>query len=347
MLPPYRVRLFVIAALLPAALAAGCSKRSPQAIAGGHKAATGPVTVVYIPKNTGNPYFDSIVQGFKKGCGELHDTFTTVAPATADAASQIPFIQDQVQRGVSAIAISPNSPDAIKPALKQAMAQGIVVVAVNGDMPGSEDGREACVLPMDFGITGTSQLDLVSGLIGGKGDFAILSATTDAPDQNTWIASMKAALKTPKYAGLHLVQIAYGNDDPQKSLTEAQGLLTQFPNLKCIDAPTSVGIAAAAQAVEVANAAGRVQVTGLGTPNQMRRFVKDGTVKKFALWSPFDEGYLAAYLIHGMVKGAIKPGAGVSFPAGTLGNRQFGAKNVVVTGPPLVFDASNIDKYHF
>lgn len=301
--------------------------------------------IVYIPKNTGNPYFDSIINGFKKAGEELGYEFTTVAPSTAEGTGQIPFIKEQIQRGVDAIAISPNDPDAVVPALKQGMQKGIRVVCVNSDM--NKDGREVAVLPMDFEITGASQVELMGSVIGYEGEIAILSATTTAPDQNYWIEGMKEALKDPKYAKMKLVKIAYGDDDPQKSYTEAQALLTAFPNLRGIISPTTVGVAAAAQAVETAKAADRVQVVGLGTPNQMRRFIKNGTITKFALWSPYDEGYLSGYMIYGMLTGQVEPASGGKFAVPGLGEREFLADNVVITGPPVVFDKDNIDNFDF
>jgi rhamnose transport system substrate-binding protein len=162
-------------------------------------------------------------------------------------------------------------------------------------------------------------------------------------------------LKDPKYAKMQLVAVVYGNDDPQKSLTECEGLLSKYPDLRGIISPTTVGVAASAQCVESAgvypggkNAKGAgLEVTGLGTPNQMRRFVQSGVVKKFALWSPYDEGYLAAYLGVGMAKGTIKPAKDVSFDVPNLGKHQFADLNVVITGPPTVFDKNNIDKFDF
>lgn len=334
-------------------LVVGCDKKAPDTAPDpGKTSASGgggtkKIKIVYIPKQTGNPYFDSIIEGFKKAQQELGYDFDTVAPATGDATSQIPFIKQQVQKHVDAIAISANSPDAIKPALMEAMKAGIKVITLNSDIPGNEDGREAAILPMDFARTGESQVALMSELLGGKGEFAILSATTDAPDQNFWIKGMQVALKDPKYKDLKLVEIVYGNDDQQKSMREAESLLTKHPSLNGILAPTSVGITAAAQVIETKKKADKVTVTGLGTPNTLRKYIQSGTVKKFALWNPVDEGYIAGYLLSGMVSGKIKPAPGGTFDAGTLKERKFGEKNVVITGDPLVFDKSNIDKFNF
>src|SRR5690606_13414032 len=160
-----------------------------------------PLSIVYIGKNTGNPYFDSINGGFVDACKEIGCEYEFVAPATAEASSQIPFIEAQIQRGVDAIAIAPNSPDALNQVLDSAKAAGILVLTVNGDLVGNESHRDATILPVDFTKTGPNQVELMGSMINYEGDIAILSATTEAPDQNTWIAAMKDSLANdPKYA---------------------------------------------------------------------------------------------------------------------------------------------------
>ena len=82
------------------------------------------------------------------------------------------------------------------------------------------------------------------------GEIAILSAAATATNQNAWIEDMRERPRSePKYANLKLVDTVYGDDDPQTSTTQAQGLLQTHPNLKVIVAPTTVGILAAAQVV--------------------------------------------------------------------------------------------------
>jgi rhamnose transport system substrate-binding protein len=318
-------------------------------------AASGPVRVVYIPKNTGNPYFNGVVAGLEKGCKELGAEFFTTGPANPDATSQIPFIKDQVQRGVNVICISPNSSDALNQVFDDARTRGIKVVTVNTDLVGNESHRDAAVYPCDFDTLGASQIELLGSLIHYEGRFAILSSTTDAPDQNYWIQGMKEALKNSKYTRMELVDIVYGDDKPQKSRTEAEGLLTKYPDLRAILAPTSVGIEQAAKAVEAAgvypggaNARGRgVVVTGLGTPNQLRRYIKDNIITAVALWSPPDEGYVSAYVAVGLATDKITAQTGNSFDVPGFGRRGFGKNNLVIAGPPLIFTKDNIDQYNF
>lgn len=303
--------------------------------------------VTYIPKNLGNPYFDAIVKGFNDAAPGLNMTVEVVAPAQAGATDQLPFIDAAIQQQVDAIAISPNDLDALCPSLKRAMDAGIVVLTVNGDT--APDCRDATIIPVDFSQLGRYLVDLTASVTGGEGEWAFLSATSTAPDQNSWLegaAEYIASGESPP--GLTLVDTVYGDDQPEKSSVEAQALLTKFPNLAAINAPTTVGIAAAAQVLSQSPRKGQVQVTGLGTPNQMREFIKDGTVEKFALWDPAVQGVIAANLIRGIKDGTVTPGEEVSFEVAGIGTRTMaGADRIIIGGPPQEFDASNIDDFDF
>lgn len=311
-----------------------------------------PIQIVFVGKNTGNPYFDGLVQGFVDGCEILDCEFEFVAPATAEATSQIPFISAQIQRGVDVIATSPNSPDALNQVLDRARAKGILVLSVNGDLTGNEEHRDAAILPTNFDKVGADQVELLGSLIGYEGEVAILSATTEAPDQNKWIDNKGGMVDTiatdPKYANMTLVATVYGDDQPEKSTTEMEALLSTYPNLRGVISPTTVGIAASAQVVQSAGVSDTVKVTGLGTPNQMRPFIKDGTVTAFQLWSPYNEGWLAAHFAVGVKNGTIQNEVGATFEVPNLGTITINELNSINTQAGLTtFDASNIDDFNF
>ncbi|MFN8140168.1 MAG: substrate-binding domain-containing protein [Fimbriimonadales bacterium] len=343
----------VIAAMFVAAV--GCEKRESAATGDSETGSGGKVKVVYIPKNSGNPYFSDVITGFEEASSQLGCEFTTVAPATADATSQIPMIKEQIQRKVNVIAISPNSPDALNSVLDDARKAGIIVITVDADLTGNESHRDACVLPTDFTKVGSSQIELMGSQMKYEGEFAILSATRDAPNQNAWIEGMKAALKEAKYAKMKLVDIVYGDDEPQKSSTEAEALFAKHPNLKGILSPTSVGLAAAAQSLQIAglfpggpsSKGGGIWLTGLSTPNQMKRFVENGVVQSFQLWSPKAMGMLACDLGVKLLQKKLKTDIGEEFDSLDHSTHTFGDNAVVFTGPLVTFDKANISEFDF
>lgn len=307
------------------------------------------IDIVFVGKNTGNPYFDSLTQGFVDACEQIACNFEFVAPATAEATSQIPFIEAQIQRGVDVIAISPNSPDALNQVFDSAREQGIIVMTVNGDITGNEEHRDLTILPTDFTKVGADQVEMVGSLIGYEGQIAILSATTEAPDQNFWIEGMNEALANdPKFSNMELVATVYGDDQPEKSTTEMEALLANYPDLKGVIAPTTVGIAAAAQVVQSRGIAEQVKVTGLGLPSEMRDFIKDGTVDAFQLWSPYNEGWLAAYLAVDLKAGKVQNEVGTMFEVPELGTITINDGNSINTQAALTtFNADNIDDFNF
>ena len=314
---------------------------------GGGASPAATLNIAFLPKAVNNPYFDVAASGGQEAASALSGQFKQVGPSEATGAAQIPFIQTLTQQNVSAIVVSADDPDAIAPALKQAMQKGIKVVGY--DSSPAKDARNVFINQADTKAIGVSQVAMVCDEIPGcAGDIAVLSATSTATNQNAWIQAMKDELASnSKYSGLKLVKVAYGNDDPQVSTTEAQALLTSYPNLKGIISPTTVGISAAAQVLKQTGKAGKVQLTGLGTPNLMRAFVKDGTCKEFALWNVKDLGYLAYYTAALLVQGKIKGNPGEKFTAGRLGDYTIDPNGVVLLGPPFVFKADNIDQLNF
>jgi rhamnose transport system substrate-binding protein len=311
---------------------------------GSTPSASSSLNIAFLPKQINNPYFDTAASGGKEAATALSGKFQQVGPSSANAAAQVPFITSLTEQHVGAIVISGDDPNAVAPALKQAMAQGVKVVSFDADV--APDARNVFVNQANSEQIGRSEVDLLAQQINSTGQIAILSAASTAANQNTWIGFMKDEL-AKKYPNMQLVKIAYGNDDDQTSFNDTLALLQQYPNLKGIISPTTVGIAAAARAIESVHKGGQVALTGLGTPNQLRQYVKDGTIKAFELWNPANLGYLAYYVAALLVEGKIKGNVGDTFTAGKLGNYTIAANNVVLLGPPTVFNSSNIDQFNF
>jgi rhamnose transport system substrate-binding protein len=303
------------------------------------------VKMAFLPKQLNNPYSDIEASGGEAGLKELKGEYKLVGPNDASASSQVSYINTLIQQQQDVIGIAANDPNAVCPSLNQARSAGIKVVSFDSDA--AKECRDVFINQASTQGIGEKLVEMASTLAGGSGEIAILSATPNATNQNAWIKVMETELAKPQNSGLKLVKIAYGNDDDQKSFQEAQGLLQSFPNLKVIVSPTTVGISAAARYISSSSYKGKVALTGLGTPNQMREYVKNQTVSQFALWNPADIGYLAAQAGVALVSGRITGKEGEKFTAGKLGEYTIGANGEIVLGPPTVFDAKNIDQFNF
>jgi rhamnose transport system substrate-binding protein len=325
--------LLAVAAAGVLTAVAGCGEKKPAK-----------TRIAMVVKNLGNGFFDAAHQGADEAAKQLGNVeIIYTGPTTPSAEGQIEIVNSLISQKVDAIVISANDPNALVPIAKKAMARGIKVISFDSGI--APEGREMQLNPSNAQLIGEKQIQMASDEIGGAGEIAILSASAQATNQNTWIGVMKKTLEKPEYVKIKLVATVYGDDQSDKSYREAIGLLRSHPQLKAIIAPTTVGIVAASKAVADEHLIGKVFVTGLGLPSEMAGHVKSGAVKEFAIWNPIDLGYAATYAADQFVTGKAqaKPGAEVS--VGRLGKVTLDASREAALGPPFTYDAGNVDKF--
>ena len=339
----HSVRLAGVAALAATApLLAGCASSGTGGSTGGGGSKNYAIT--FLPKNLGNAYFDTSDAGGKKAIAEFKGAYAEVGPATAAPDAQVSYINTLTQKQVGAIVLSADDQKAPCSAINQAQKAGVKVVTFDSDT--AVGCRDLFINQATADGIAKVEVDMIAEQTGDSGEIAILSASANATNQNAWIDLMKKDLAA-NHPNIKLDGVVYGNDDDQTSFDKTAALLQTYPNLKGIISPTTVGIAAAARYISTSAFKGKVAVTGLGTPNQMKAYVKDGTVKEFALWNPGDLGYLAAYAAKALIDGTITGKEGDSFKAGTLGTFKVGADGTVLLGDPFKYNAGNIDQFNF
>ena len=336
-----KIIALILAAIMLLSLAA-CGAPQSGGNAGGETAKT---TYAIVCKDASNPYMLKMIEGFKTACEALGVEFLTKSPETTSVDDQINIVNDLVAQGVKGIAIAANDAAALKATITAAREKGVVVVTLDSDTAGSQ------MFVNQAGVEQVAQVlvDSVADMAGEEGgEFAILSASSTATNQNAWIAAMEEILKDEKYSKLKLVETVYGDDEPTKSTTETQNLLTKYPDLKVICCPTTVGILACAQTV-LNTEGSTVKVAGLGLPSEMKEYVGDDKVCPYMyLWNPIDVGNCAAYMIKAIADG--KAGAaGTEFTAdnGTTYAVTAGdpAETQIIVGPPFAFDGDNIAEW--
>jgi rhamnose transport system substrate-binding protein len=344
---------------------AACAEEQQAGGGGGGGQAPGPgelvtieggqdMTAVFVPKDTANPVFDLANDGAVEAAEELGATPASFEgpPNAEDIEGQIQIVTNAVTQGVDAVMIVNGAAEQIEPTIQQAEEAGITVVSVDSPIPaGTEAGESLFVAQVNFDETGEVMADMALDLLGEEGgEFAILSATPDASNQNAWIEDMQAALEDPQYEALELVDTVYGNDDPEDSYDQALALVDQHPDLKLIMAPTTVGILAAAEAMQDEDLCGEVLVSGLGSPSDMVEFTQNGCAPEFALWSFADLGYLTYYATYGIATGQVQAVEGAQFEAGRMGEYTIEADPTrdnglrIVMGPFTVYTEENVEE---
>ena len=306
-------------------------------------------TYAIITKSAGNPYNEREASGFQEVIEAAGYEAIIKHPAEITAEAQITLINELVAQGVQGIAIAANDFDALQTANKAAMDAGIKVISLDSSC--NPESRMTHINQAGVVEVAQALVDATYDLTGGEGDWAILSATSIATNQNAWIDAMKVILEDEKYAKLNLVEISYGDDLFQMSVDKTQALLQNYPELKLINAPTTVGIAAASKVIEDEGLQGKVIVTGLGLPSEMVDYMTGDTpaCPYMFLWNPIDVGRVAAYTLIEMVNGELTGALGESFEAAdgntyTVTEAGDGGTEIII-GPPFRFDTENIEEW--
>lgn len=298
--------------------------------------------IALVVKALGIGFFEAAAKGAEEAAAELGDVeIIYTGPTDTTAEGQIEVINALIAQQVDAIAVSANDTDALVPALKKAMQRGITVISWDSGV--AEEGREMHLNPSSNPLIGNMIIKLAADHLPDGGEVAVLSATTTSTNQNVWIEEMNKVMGN--YPGIDVVATVYGDDLADKSYRETQGLIQSYPDLDAIIAPTSVGIVAAAQAVEDAGKIGEINVTGLGLPSEMAGAIESGASKSFAIWNPIDLGYAATMIAYNLAKDNATAEPGGAIPMGRLGEVTLDETNSGAMADPFVYDSSNIDEF--
>jgi len=317
----------------------------PLVFAGGAKEETQKdLQLVLLVKSLGNGFFEAVADGGEEAAAEIGGVKSIyMGPSTATAEGQIEIIETLIAQRVDGIAISANDRDALVPVTKKAMAAGIKVISFDSGV--ASGGRMVDLVPSVEELIGRQQVQLIAELTGNKGKIGIISATSQATNQNAWIKWMYEEVKKPEYKDMSIVEVVYGDDAADKSYREAVSLFNKYPDLAGIISPTTVGVLAAAKAIEDEGLKGKVQLTGLGLPSEMQHYVENGTCGQMALWNPVDLGYTSIHILKALVEGKATGAEGDKIDAGRMGTIVVGKDGNAVMGAPFVFNAENIATY--
>jgi len=296
-----------------------------------------------VVKNLGNSYFDACRDGAleaAKAIGGMEIIYT--APTKPTAEDQIAVLDSLLAQKVDGIIVAADDANALVPFGKKAAQRGIKVISFDSAIaPG---GRLVHLAASSTDLIGAKQVQMIAKTLKNEGEVAILSASSTMTNQNSWIAAMKEEWKKPEYAKMPLVATVYGDDQDDKSYREMQALVKAHPNLKGVISPTTIGIRAGAKAIMDGSLIGKVYITGLGLPSEMKDAVLKGACDSFAIWNPVDYGYSATMIMADILGGAATA-PGSILKIGRKGETKVGPDGEAVMGEPFTFDKANVEQY--
>lgn len=324
--------------------AAGSAAGSGAAGGGSVAKASENFKVAFVPKLQGIPYFEAMNSGGKQAASDMGVTWLYQGPTQADAAAQADIVRNLIQQKVDALFIAPNDPGSMAPVMQQGIDAGIKVGTSDTDAPDS--ARQVFVSQASTEGIGQGLTDELMKAMGNKGKYAIVSCGETAENLNSWIKVQQAYTKE-KYPDAEIVDIVYAGEDTPKATQMATDLMNANPDLTGLVGECTTSAPGVAQAVKDAGKIGKVFTVGLGTPQSMAPYLKDGSSSASVLWDVEALGYLTVWAGVQLAEGkefAAKPEIGtdalkdVSYDAAT---------KTLLLGPPLVLTKDNVDNYNF
>jgi rhamnose transport system substrate-binding protein len=298
--------------------------------------------IAFVPKLINIGYFNAMLTGGNAAAKALNVRFDYEGPTTADAALQVQTIKRLIAKHVDAIAVAPDDPAVVAPALQQAEAQGIKTFTTDTDAPGTV--RRVFVNQALNAQIGEATIDALADAMGKQGDWAIDSCGPAAQNLNSWIAIEKARA-AKLYPKMHLITVIYSGEDIAKAVSDSKDLITGHPTLRGIIGQCSTSAPGAAKAITDLHKIGKVFATGISVPSSMRPYVMNGAVKSFVLWNPVNLGFLTVWAGLQLVEG--KPFQAVN-TVPTLGKIKYDAsQKMLILGPPTVFTKANVNNFNF
>ena len=297
--------------------------------------------IAMMPKAKGDPYFVSCRVGAEEAAKELGVELIWDGPTGLDAARQNEVVENWITRQVDVIAVAVENRAGISTVLRKARERGIKVITWDADA--EPDARDFFVNQATPEGIANTLTDEAARLLGGQGEFAIVTGALSAANQNEWIAYIKKRV-AERHPGLTLATIRPSDDDRDKAFAETQTILRVNPGVRLIMAISAPAVPGAAEAVRQA---GRkdVQVIGLSLPNINKPYVHAGWAQTVVLWNTRDLGYLTIHAGRQLLEGTLSPGD-ESMQAGRLGEVEIRGSEIIL-GPPLQFTRENIDQFDF
>ena len=230
-----------------------------------------------------NPFFVTLTEGARKAATE-NNVELVVVDAGDDAAKQTSDIEDLVSRNVGVLIVNPVDSDAVAPAVKSAMSQGIKVIAVDRGVNGVDVD---CQIASDNVAGARMATEYLMELVGEGAKVAELqgvpgaSATIDRGEGFHQVADKSLQVAASQTA----------NFNRAEGMTVMENILQSDGAIKGVFAHNDE---MALGAVEAVAASGKdIKIVGFDATDDAQKAVKDGKMAATVAQKPDKMGETA------------------------------------------------------
>jgi AI-2 transport system substrate-binding protein len=326
----------------------------------------GDIAVVFVPKLTGNLFFESANNGAQAYASKIGFTVRYEGSPEAVIEDQIAVINNAIEEKADAICVSALDAFALDGVLKEAMAAGIAVVTWDSDVSG--DARRLMVSQGTPEQLGKMLVEMGAKSLNSRGRDPGSSITylwhysqVAVADQNSWQAAGEKYIRVTYPSWINLApENYYSGQDPEKALAVGETILKTYPGIDLIICNDSTSLPGQAQAARnLGLTAKDLTITGFASPNAMREYCKAGILERWGLWDCQIQGALGCYFAWYLATGRdLRVGDRVNvpdigiievMPNTVLDPHAYTAADsgVLLLPDRLEFTIDNVDNYDF
>jgi AI-2 transport system substrate-binding protein len=325
------------------------------------------ITIVFVPKITGNAFFETANDGAQKHAKDWGFTVKYDGSPEASVANQVAIINNAIKQGMDGIAVSSLDATALDSVMKQAKAAGMAVVTWDSDVSG--DARTVMVSQGTPDILGKMLVDMGAKALQNRGKnpatdaikYAWHYSQSTVADQNSWRVAGEAYIKQqyPQWVNINPNNF-YSEQDAERAITVGESILTANPDIDLLICNDSTALPGQLQAAQnLGRDKSSISITGFATPNAIKAYARAGILERWGLWDSGQQGALGVYLAYYLASGnKIKLGDKINVPGiGTvevlpntvLDPKAYTAQDsgVVLLPERVEFTLDNMDKYNF
>ena len=240
---------------------------------------------VFVATNTSLPYWQSAQAGFLDASKALGVKAELVGPQGYQPHAELQTFRQAVEQGPVGICLSAARPEIFQEAIDKAIAQGIPVICVDADVPGS---KRVLYIGTDNVKAGQESLKRMATLLSNKGSIAVITIQGQH-NLDDRVAGVAEALKN--FPAIKLTEILDDKGDARTAFDEVSALIQKKEKVDGIICLEATGGSGAAEALHRLNMEGKLPIVAFDDDPETLDWIERGAIAATIAQKPYVMSY--------------------------------------------------------